>query len=924
MEKNNVIIVGCQRSGTSALWRALIRHPVFLPCNISMNDMPKGCEKELWHVQEFMKGRDVFKDSKCHGCTMDNNYMDEYFQFINKFISKKYGGVSGQWLYSHPADGFYTGEILKHTNNVKILFMVRHPQEVVWSALHAPWEEKLNRNKFLVKAKQAARHWKKFAIVFDKEICGINKDRLMLVRNEELRKAPEEILNSIYNFVNIKPDHVVLDTLNQGVFNSSFLALNTAPSEIDSVKSVIGNDIEFCRVVREETQHYMKYFGYKCLSLHIEEQSKNTAYCKKDETDVSVVSRLQGKSRINENYWKENLDWYEKEVASRKENIHSYLHQEIYLSEYFRLNTEQAGDIIGNDNKVKILEFGFGFSRHLKYIVNHRNIDCYGCDISSQSLDIAHKYFTETWCDEHLKIIKAGEKLPYDDNEFDIVFTVSVLIHIHPDDLNFYISELIRICQGCILHIENPVVDATYMTSTMHQGCWAHALEIIYGEFNVGIEKLTEFSPRHGVYRIGIGEDRGLENVSDLIANNLYKLELSHNKAIERIDKQAEKLDEYEVQRNTRAHKIQRWLRTKPWIEKTVVSLFDGASKIYKTVNTKQSDDITIVNTNNIELIVNTTEPKIISICHPHWHGVCAAAEGQTDNVLYLKECNKHEVNKAVEILVGSAASHFIFNGFWAGYDQVICGLREASRDCKIFYVHHGSFYQMGEDRTVPDVLAKMLRLHEKGILDKIGFVKFEMADALNKLGIDARYVMNSVKIRTTPSISKWELPVKIGIPVQENLRKNVHTQIMAALLLEGVSEIHLWHKPNLSYLEIAGVDLDKLIIHSNCGRQETLELIADMTAVLYTTISECHPMILLESFSVGTPCFTSNTHGILSEMPDLMERLIVSEADNPMAIAKHIEKQISSYSELSEKVISAYKILDKKAEENLQEFINI
>ena len=172
----------------------------------------------------------------------------------------------------------------------------------------------------------------------------------------------------------------------------------------------------------------------------------------------------------NYRWWQDHGSGWRDEVADRKSYMPIYHLQEIFLEEYF------ARVAPG-----KILEFGCGFGRHLEYLRRIPKLDVYGFD-QSKSMVEGMRWARKPWREKHVMIGQPLHELPYADGEFDVVFTVSVLIHIRPQDLHEILREMWRVSGGHVLHIENNDTDETYVTSKEHDGCWAHDLKAAYAE----------------------------------------------------------------------------------------------------------------------------------------------------------------------------------------------------------------------------------------------------------------------------------------------------------------------------------------------------------------------------------------------------------------------------------------------------------
>lgn len=76
--------------------------------------------------------------------------------------------------------------------------------------------------------------------------------------------------------------------------------------------------------------------------------------------------------------------------------------------------------------------------------------------------------------DEEIALTRAlncdGFRLPFEDNSIDIVFTCGVLIHVHPDDLLKFCSEIYRVSGGHIVCMEYFSPEPEEILYRGHQG----------------------------------------------------------------------------------------------------------------------------------------------------------------------------------------------------------------------------------------------------------------------------------------------------------------------------------------------------------------------------------------------------------------------------------------------------------------------
>lgn len=92
---------------------------------------------------------------------------------------------------------------------------------------------------------------------------------------------------------------------------------------------------------------------------------------------------------------------------------------------------------------VKILEWGCGVSRIVRHIPNIASKDCkiYGVDINDEMIK---------WNTKNISKVKFAKNnynppLSFADNQFDLIFALSVFTHIEPEIQNLWIKEICRV-----------------------------------------------------------------------------------------------------------------------------------------------------------------------------------------------------------------------------------------------------------------------------------------------------------------------------------------------------------------------------------------------------------------------------------------------------------------------------------------------
>lgn len=124
-------------------------------------------------------------------------------------------------------------------------------------------------------------------------------------------------------------------------------------------------------------------------------------------------------------------------------------------NEYTKENEESYQELLSNFifnaslvlGAKKILEAGCNIGNNLKSFPS--DYEVFGVDMNEMALKIAKSKFPNF-------NFKQGSltKIPFEDNFFDLVFTRGVLIHIHPNDVNDAMKELLRVSKKWVFNLE--------------------------------------------------------------------------------------------------------------------------------------------------------------------------------------------------------------------------------------------------------------------------------------------------------------------------------------------------------------------------------------------------------------------------------------------------------------------------------------
>ncbi len=297
-----------------------------------------------------------------------------------------------------------------------------------------------------------------------------------------------------------------------------------------------------------------------------------------------------------------------------------------------------------------------------------------------------------------------------------------------------------------------------------------------------------------------------------------------------------------------------------------------------------------------------TTKPRCLTLLEPNYVGIRQSASQfvPEEQMLFLKDDLDELATDYYATLIDEAnPEKILIQGFPPSYLNLVELLRKRRPKTPIYCIYHGSFTQQrhaGERAC----LQHLIELHKDGFLRRIGFVKEGMAETLQSIGVDARFIMNFIaKIPQGPSSVDG---TKLGIIGSEwNERKPLYQQIAAA---------KHFHTDVIRIIgsESSTVDFCRLFevgaIHLGTIPQKQIPgFLSKNTLNMYVTLSECAPMLPIESLSEGAPCLFGPNNHYFSDHQYLRNRLVVDTPDSETCIARYAKVAI----EEREKIISEY-----------------
>ncbi|MBX9731705.1 MAG: glycosyltransferase [Sphingomonas sp.] len=245
-------------------------------------------------------------------------------------------------------------------------------------------------------------------------------------------------------------------------------------------------------------------------------------------------------------------------------------------------------------------------------------------------------------------------------------------------------------------------------------------------------------------------------------------------------------------------------------------------------------------------------------------------------------------------MLLATGAQHFVISGGDLFFIRLIRAVHATSPAVRFDLLWHSNWVQMGEPADWA-ILRQWLAAWNEGLVTRIGFVKAGLDTFFLAHGVDAVFIPNV--IMTKPDEirpSAHDGAVGIWLSGSSDYRKLPH----AALLALAESRSYPLKASGLNYVARRLIDTLNLPVRkvwvNPIPRAQLYREMADTAATLYVTLSECSPMLPLESFALGVPCLVGPSSHLFRDDPWLAQRLVVEDPLNSTLIARKLDRVIA------------------------------
>ena len=176
----------------------------------------------------------------------------------------------------------------------------------------------------------------------------------------------------------------------------------------------------------------------------------------------------------NRDYWlsRDGNLYADQQKVRREAGNTNYGQQELWLVELLRSLAAERGA------PLRVLDYGVGFGRMARVLAEHDFVDYYGYDISDAMVEPLFAAPPGRYAGDIAQRVMVGPDLPTlaGEQRFDVIFTVSVMIHNSPDQAREVLAGMRAVLAsgGCICLVENRPVGISMLGNLWHAGCWSH------------------------------------------------------------------------------------------------------------------------------------------------------------------------------------------------------------------------------------------------------------------------------------------------------------------------------------------------------------------------------------------------------------------------------------------------------------------
>lgn len=661
-------------------------------------------------------------------------------------------------------------------------------------------------------------------------------------------------------------------------------------------------------------------------------------------------------------YWQEkNGAGYRSQQEERRQHGNDqYAVQEKWLEDYIKTRSLTVG------RPLKILDFGCGFGRFTRLFADKDFIEYYGYDFSHA---MAEEIFTAPPAALHpienrIRIASTIDEA-FPDDKFDLIFTVSVLIHNPPEQARNLVLKMAEhlTSDGQIVLIENPLSALSARQNSWHAGCWTHDVAgTLAPEFN--LRYCPDIASNHCFYVLtqatqqtriiqkvdaqgreqvvalnqvlieglplleaGLkGVEQELELSSDAVGT-MHDLAENNNYMKKRISDLEAKIEILEKDNIV----LSDTLKLRAELRKAMFSVAEPEKKDSSSVQNHKSDaekypdGFYCWNAPQDQIFAHK-DNRFVSVAHlfhREWKGIRAAAGTLPGNKIAIsahKKPNSRDISNLLQDLRENGIERIILHGMSDAMEVLAHAL--SKQGIKLCLVWHGTItqWQFPEERRIA---IKAINLYKRGIIQRFSAIRRGFDDVIGGSDFTAQLVNavpNYPGEQRLPIIKDASKKQALA-PSWNDIRKNLYANVLAVEPINEIDKVFVFAKD----LSLPKSLTDKVSIIEYAGPLQLPKILNNVDIVLNVTVIDCHPMVNLEALACNVPCLSGPLFLDVLEDHEYSNLTVVQNPLSVSDITNSIRNVFNTpYNAMSE-IIQDYKnSLNRVAIDRYAEFVGV
>ncbi len=317
----------------------------------------------------------------------------------------------------------------------------------------------------------------------------------------------------------------------------------------------------------------------------------------------------------------------------------------------------------------------------------------------------------------------------------------------------------------------------------------------------------------------------------------------------------------------------------------------ESYEKLYQDLlSEKYAADKPKVKTAVIPGPTNAKSDLTVGITDHSWWGVRRALKSITDVYTSPEE--------AINLLRQLRPKLVVFGCYQQPWERVLLEARQLG--CKTALTWHASYVLNEFDNINREWMHQSLVAAKRGHFDFVATPHSGLAQTWTKLGVETSFLPNVVEKEQVKVLlgmkgeSSVKPPYHLGIFGSGQPWKNMDCQIMAGAMIPN-SRIHIQNLKHAQSVDTFGIYLQK---HPHFKNDlDYFKAMQKMSVNLCVSLSEVYSYFVAESLLVGTPVVTGSITPILKDAPKELQLCRTPYFEDPVEIAKVIERVIDNYS---------------------------